>query len=184
MSSASAPAQCRSPQREIYITTAFPICQHLFQKNCKIFLTPARPEKFRPGRKKYLHFGGSCGRIATLFRNASVAQLVEQGTENPRVAGSIPAGGTIKITTPFGVVIFMVTVRDLTCSGQKRRRPSSGGQVRPGPVPHPLPSLVPPKKIFRISAKKGLHSSGGCAIIIELSARSTRPAVCGCSSAG
>ena len=25
---------------------------------------------------------------------ASVAQLVEQGTENPRVAGSIPAGGT------------------------------------------------------------------------------------------
>ena len=26
---------------------------------------------------------------------ASVAQLVEQRTENPRVAGSIPAGGTI-----------------------------------------------------------------------------------------
>ena len=26
--------------------------------------------------------------------SASVAQLVEQGTENPRVAGSIPAGGT------------------------------------------------------------------------------------------
>ena len=30
---------------------------------------------------------------------ASVAQLVEQGTENPRVAGSIPAGGT---TVPGG----------------------------------------------------------------------------------
>ena len=30
---------------------------------------------------------------------ASVAQLVEQGTENPRVAGSIPAGGT---TVPVG----------------------------------------------------------------------------------
>ena len=28
-------------------------------------------------------------------RFASVAQLVEQGTENPRVAGSIPTGGTI-----------------------------------------------------------------------------------------
>ena len=28
-------------------------------------------------------------------RNASVAQLVEQGTENPRVVGSIPTGGTI-----------------------------------------------------------------------------------------
>ena len=26
---------------------------------------------------------------------ASVAQLVEQGTENPRVGGSIPPGGTI-----------------------------------------------------------------------------------------
>ena len=25
---------------------------------------------------------------------AQIAQLVEQGTENPRVAGSIPAGGT------------------------------------------------------------------------------------------
>ena len=29
-------------------------------------------------------------------RYASVAQLVEQGTENPRVVGSIPTGGTIK----------------------------------------------------------------------------------------
>ena len=28
--------------------------------------------------------------------NASVAQSVEQGTENPRVGGSIPPGGTIK----------------------------------------------------------------------------------------
>ena len=29
------------------------------------------------------------------LRHASVAQLVEQGTENPRVVGSIPIGGTI-----------------------------------------------------------------------------------------
>ena len=29
------------------------------------------------------------------FRYASVAQLVEQGTENPCVVGSIPTGGTI-----------------------------------------------------------------------------------------
>ena len=28
-------------------------------------------------------------------QDASVAQLVEQGTENPRVVGSIPTGGTI-----------------------------------------------------------------------------------------
>ena len=30
-----------------------------------------------------------------LSLHASVAQLVEQGTENPRVVGSIPTGGTI-----------------------------------------------------------------------------------------
>ena len=30
----------------------------------------------------------------TQIRHASVAQLVEQGTENPRVVGSIPIGGT------------------------------------------------------------------------------------------
>ena len=35
--------------------------------------------------------GSSPIRVA---RNASVAQLVEQRTENPRVAGSIPAGST------------------------------------------------------------------------------------------
>ena len=32
---------------------------------------------------------------AALAVYASVAQLVEQGTENPRVVGSIPTGGTI-----------------------------------------------------------------------------------------
>ena len=35
---------------------------------------------------------------------ASVAQLVEQRTENPRVVGSIPTGGTIKENTPFSLV--------------------------------------------------------------------------------
>ena len=33
--------------------------------------------------------------IIAFVRCASVAQLVEQGTENPRVIGSIPIGGTI-----------------------------------------------------------------------------------------
>ena len=33
--------------------------------------------------------------LAVPEREASVAQLVEQGTENPRVVGSIPTGGTI-----------------------------------------------------------------------------------------
>ena len=34
--------------------------------------------------------------------DASVAQLVEQGTENPRVVGSIPTGGTICGFSSFG----------------------------------------------------------------------------------
>ncbi len=34
-------------------------------------------------------------RSVFVLRHASVAQLVEQGTENPRVVGSIPIGGTI-----------------------------------------------------------------------------------------
>ena len=34
-----------------------------------------------------------CTTVVDLF--ASVAQLVEQGIENPRVLGSIPIGGTI-----------------------------------------------------------------------------------------
>ena len=32
---------------------------------------------------------------------ASVAQLVEQGTENPRVIGSIPIGGTTALPNVF-----------------------------------------------------------------------------------
>ena len=49
----------------------------------------ARGRRFEPvpGRQKV-----AC--IITGHFYASVAQLVEQWTENPRVAGSIPAGGT------------------------------------------------------------------------------------------
>ena len=41
---------------------------------------------------------------ATILQDcyASVAQLVEQGTENPRVVGSIPTGGTICGFSSFG----------------------------------------------------------------------------------
>ena len=38
--------------------------------------------------------GSSPIRVAILIPFASVAQLVEQRTENPRVVGSIPTGGT------------------------------------------------------------------------------------------
>ena len=36
-------------------------------------------------------------KIPTYLRNAEIAQLVEQGTENPCVRGSIPRLGTILI---------------------------------------------------------------------------------------
>ena len=51
----------------------------------------ARGRRFEtvPGR----HFSPKSG-FAGFHIFASVAQLVEQRTENPRVAGSIPAGGT------------------------------------------------------------------------------------------
>ncbi len=48
--------------------------------------------------------------------NASVAQSVEQGTENPRVGGSIPPGGTI-------VTLFMrewLSGRASPCQGERR----------------------------------------------------------------
>ena len=35
------------------------------------------------------------GRRPIFLKHASVAQLVEQRTENPRVVGSIPTGGTM-----------------------------------------------------------------------------------------
>ena len=41
-----------------------------------------------PGRHNAYELSGSSAQYA------SVAQLVEQGTENPRVVGSIPTGGT------------------------------------------------------------------------------------------
>ena len=44
------------------------------------------------GRGFESHPGRHFGKQPLLY--ASVAQLVEQGTENPRVVGSIPTGGT------------------------------------------------------------------------------------------
>ena len=50
---------------------------------------------FEPHSIRHFIFDFPCLLIATEKENASVAQLVEQGTENPRVVGSIPTGGTI-----------------------------------------------------------------------------------------
>ena len=40
---------------------------------------------------------------------ASVAQLVEQGTENPRVVGSIPTGGTIFKMSVWTLILKIVS---------------------------------------------------------------------------
>ncbi len=42
-----------------------------------------------------------------VYQNGSVAQLVEQWTENPRVVGSIPIG-TTKTPTKVGVFLFLL----------------------------------------------------------------------------
>ena len=63
--------------------------------------------------------------------NASVAQLVEQGTENPRVVGSIPTGGTRKCGfSSFG--------RASPCQGEgggfEPRNPLQTGHERSCPI--------------------------------------------------
>ena len=53
--------------------------------------------------------GSSPIRIAKLFNDyASVAQLVEQGTENSRVVGSIPTGGTRSLDSHIADLAHLV----------------------------------------------------------------------------
>ena len=49
-------------------------------------------------RMPHCHCGGRGFESRPDRHDGSVAQLVEQRTENPRVAGSIPAGTTIHLT--------------------------------------------------------------------------------------
>ena len=72
-----------------------PYCSHHFGPVVQLVRTLAchargRGFESHPGRQL----------VKTSF--ASVAQLVEQGTENPRVVGSIPIGGTICGFSSFG----------------------------------------------------------------------------------
>ena len=64
--------------------------------------------------------------LVFVTRFASVAQLVEQGTENPRVVGSIPTGGTICGFSSFG--------RARPCQGRgggfEPRNPLQNGYAR------------------------------------------------------
>ena len=57
--------------------------------------------------------GSSPIRVAIADPHASVAQLVEQRTENPRVVGSIPTGGTTAILSLTYADLAHLVERDL-----------------------------------------------------------------------
>ena len=68
------------------VTGSSPVAPTIYGPVVQLVRTPAchaggRGFEPHPGRQQF----------------ASVAQLVEQGTENPRVGGSIPPGGTIHL---------------------------------------------------------------------------------------
>ena len=54
---------------------------------------------------------GTVGSNPTLSAktNAQIAQSVEQGTENPRVGGSIPPGGTIFKMSVWTLILKIVS---------------------------------------------------------------------------
>ena len=76
---------------------------------------------------------------------ASVAQLVEQGTENPRVVGSIPTGGTISADLAHLVERDLAKVEVAGSNPVIRSTKNNGtlcvplffcGEDSPGPEPH------------------------------------------------
>ena len=76
--------------------------EHLPYKQGVTGSSPVVPTKFWPGSSVGQNASLSRQRSSVRTRSgspkfASVAQSVEQGTENPRVGGSIPPGGTIHI---------------------------------------------------------------------------------------
>ena len=64
--------------------------------------------------------------IIIIVRCASVAQSVEQGTENPRVIGSIPIGGTINadVAHPVERHLAKVEVASSSLVGRSNMKPS------------------------------------------------------------
>ena len=87
---------------------------------------------------------------------ASVAQSVEQGTENPRVDGSIPSGGTKKCG----------------CSSSGRAPPCQGGGSEFEPR-FPL-SLVEDARMVESVDTRDLKSLGHCGCAGSSPASSTR----------
>ena len=72
------------------------------------------------------------------LKNASVAQSVEQWTENPRVVGSIPTGGT-NLVADIGIegIRFRRSAPICGCSSSGRAPPCQGGGSEFEPR-HPL----------------------------------------------
>src|SRR5690606_26297007 len=78
-------------------------------------------------------------RLATATPSGQVAQLVEQGIENPRVGGSIPSLATIQTNAPQGVLLrgafCFRAIRLWACSpssGLRALRKSGGPASLPG----------------------------------------------------
>ena len=77
------------------------------------------------------------------LKNASVAQSVEQWTENPRVVGSIPTGGT-NLVADIGIegIRFRRSAPICGCSSSGRAPPCQGGGSEFEPR-HPLQKRKP-----------------------------------------
>ena len=103
--------------------------------------------------------------------NASVAQLVEQGTENPRVVGSIPTGGTIADLAHLverDLAKVEVAGSSPVIRSKKRRTPPFGGvllfcRVLRGEEPSTegaqvsVPSLLPLAKWSAVPTRRTLR---------------------------
>ncbi len=76
---------------------------------------------------------------------ASVAQLVEQRTENPRVVGSIPTGGT------SGNDKIAATIRGFSSFGRARPCQGRGGGFEPRNPLHEKRPFVERRKVFFMS---------------------------------
>ena len=68
--------------------------------------------------------------IIIIVRCASVAQSVEQGTENPRVIGSIPIGGTLYAAVAHLVERHLAKVEVASSSLVARSKNRENGEPR------------------------------------------------------
>ena len=114
---------------------------------------------------------------------ASVAQSVEQGTENPRVGGSIPPGGTI----------FSLSAKALV---EKIIPPSQGIESWlleicrwhiSTSVAFAAAKAIPPGEVTSKGCnffRKAKTSSPRCKRDVEVQERNLHPKKCGCSSSG